>query len=71
MRSTPLSTTPTASVCPTAFLRAVPGRARRILEVGCGDGHRGRLLKRAVPHRQVVGIDRDPARVARAAQRLD
>ncbi len=37
------------------ILRAVPGGARRALDVGCGEGMLARELRRAVP--QVTGID--------------
>lgn len=53
------------------LLRAVPGEARDILEVGCAEGRLGAALKQDRPDRQVFGIERDPAVAARAAQNLD
>jgi SAM-dependent methyltransferase len=51
--------------------RAVPAGARRILEVGCGEGRRGAALKQQDGRRVVYGIEREPAAAARAAGRLD
>jgi SAM-dependent methyltransferase len=49
----------------------VPEGARRLLEVGCGEGHLGAALRARVPGRHVIGIDGDPAAIGRAAARLD
>jgi SAM-dependent methyltransferase len=43
---------------------------RRILDVGCGVGHWGRVLARALPpETNLVGVDREPAWVAKAEER--
>ncbi len=47
--------------CDEALARAVSADARRLLEVGCGEGRLGALLKALVPGRQVFGIEREPA----------
>lgn len=54
-----------------ALLQAVPVGARRILDVGCGDGGRGVALKQRDPLREVFGLERNAALVRRAAGRLD
>ena len=48
----------------------VPAGARRILDIGCSTGALGAALK-ARGGAEVVGIERDPARAAAAAARLD
>jgi SAM-dependent methyltransferase len=54
------------------LLQAVPASAARILEVGCGQGEYGKLLKeRGGEGRHVFGIERDVAAAAIAAQNLD
>ncbi|MBI3687203.1 MAG: methyltransferase domain-containing protein [Actinobacteria bacterium] len=53
------------------LLRAVPAAATRILEIGCARGRLGAELKRADPHRYVVGVEHDPEAAAVAAGRLD
>ncbi len=50
---------------------AVPQTARRILEVGCGEGRLGEHLKSLDPARTVVGLELEPGPAARAAARLD
>lgn len=53
-----------------AFLELIDPRGLRILDLGCGGGHNGALLKRAGA-REVVGVELD-ARAAREARtRLD
>jgi SAM-dependent methyltransferase len=59
------------ALCNPALLRAIPATARRILDVGCGEGGLGRALKELDPGRQVLGIERQPAVAARAARHLD
>jgi len=51
--------------------RMVPGGARRILDLGCSSGALGAALKAAVPGREVVGLELDPAYAAVARERLD
>jgi SAM-dependent methyltransferase len=48
-------------------LAAIPLGARRVLDVGCGDGALARELSGIVP--EVVGIDRDEPTLRRAAAR--
>lgn len=50
---------------------AVPGAAKRILEVGCGRGRLGHELKRADPERRVFGVEYEPAAAEVARSRLD
>jgi hypothetical protein len=59
------------SGCNQALLRAVRPSARRILEVGCAEGHLGAALKHRRPDRTVSGIERQAGVGARAAERLD
>lgn len=47
----------------------VPRRCRRVLEVGCGSGELGRLLRRRGHH--VTGIELVPEMAERARRRLD
>jgi 16S rRNA G1207 methylase RsmC len=49
------------AMCNPALLRAIPATARRILDVGCGEGSLGRALKQMDPSRQVLGIECQPA----------
>jgi GT2 family glycosyltransferase/SAM-dependent methyltransferase len=51
--------------------RLVPGRARRILEVGCGAGYLGAWLKEQDPSREVVGFEAFPEAAREARRRLD
>ena len=53
-----------------AFLRLIDPRGLRVLDLGCGGGHNGALLKRAGA-REVVGVERDPRAAAEARRRLD
>ncbi len=53
-----------------AFLRLLDPRGLRVLDLGCGGGHNGEMLKRAGA-REVVGIERDPEAAADARGRLD
>lgn len=59
------------TMCNPAPLRAIPATARRILDVGCGEGSLGHALKQLDLGRQVLGIECQPAVAARAAQHLD
>ncbi|MCC7421115.1 MAG: methyltransferase domain-containing protein [Planctomycetaceae bacterium] len=51
-------------------LALIPSEARSVLDIGCGSGRLGELLKRRQPAR-VVGIELDPGAAQRAAARLD
>jgi SAM-dependent methyltransferase len=57
--------------CNESLARAVPADARRILEVGCGEGRLGARLKALAPGRQVFGVERESAAAAAAAAHLD
>src|SRR6266852_5468474 len=57
--------------CNEALLRAVPATARRILDVGCGEGLLGARLKEQQPGCTVFGVERESAIAAQAAARLD
>lgn len=52
------------------MLRFIPKTARRILDVGCGEGHFGRLLKEKIGA-EVWGIELVPAAAEIAQQNLD
>ncbi len=51
--------------------RYVPRTARRLLDVGCGDGAGSAALKSANPALTVWGVERDPALAREASSRLD
>jgi SAM-dependent methyltransferase len=53
-----------------AFLRLIDPRGLRVLDLGCGGGHNGAMLKKAGA-REVVGVERDPGAAATARTRLD
>ncbi len=53
-----------------AFLQLIDPRGLRVLDLGCGGGNNGEMLKRAGA-REVVGVERDPGAVAKARERLD
>ena len=53
-----------------AFLRLIDPRGLRVLDLGCGGGHNGEMLKKAGA-REVVGVERDPGAAAQARERLD
>jgi 2-polyprenyl-3-methyl-5-hydroxy-6-metoxy-1,4-benzoquinol methylase len=53
-----------------AFLRLIDPRGLRVLDLGCGGGHNGEMLKKAGA-REVVGVERDPGATAQARERLD
>ena len=57
--------------CNERLARAVPADARRVLEVGCGEGRLGALLKTMLPGREVFGIEREPAAASVAESHLD
>jgi 2-polyprenyl-3-methyl-5-hydroxy-6-metoxy-1,4-benzoquinol methylase len=53
-----------------AFLQLIDPRGLRVLDLGCGGGHNGALLKKAGA-REVVGVERDPGAAQEARTRLD
>jgi len=53
-----------------AFLELIDPRGLRVLDLGCGGGHNGALLKRAGA-REVVGVELDAGAAAQARKRLD
>lgn len=53
-----------------AFLQLVDPRGLRVLDLGCGGGHNGEMLKRAGA-REVVGVEQDPRAAAKARTRID
>ena len=53
-----------------AFLELLDPRGLRVLDLGCGGGHNGEMLKRAGA-REVVGVERDAGAAAHARTRLD
>jgi len=53
-----------------AFLRLIDPRGLRVLDLGCGGGHNGAMLKKAGA-REVVGVERDPGAAEHARTRLD
>jgi SAM-dependent methyltransferase len=57
--------------CNERLLHIVPASAKRIVEVGCGDGNLGAALKKLDAERVVWGIERNPQAAANASKRLD
>jgi SAM-dependent methyltransferase len=57
--------------CNERLLHIVPASAKRIVEVGCGDGNLGAALKKLDEERVVWGIECDPQAAANAGKRLD
>jgi O-antigen biosynthesis protein len=53
-----------------AFLDLIDPRGLRMLDLGCGGGHNGALLKQAGA-REVIGVELDAAAAAQACKRLD
>ncbi len=53
-----------------AFLRLIDPHGLRVLDLGCGGGHNGELLKQAGA-RAVVGVELDAGAAAEARTRLD
>jgi 2-polyprenyl-3-methyl-5-hydroxy-6-metoxy-1,4-benzoquinol methylase len=53
-----------------AFLELIDPRGLRILDLGCGGGHNGALLKRAGA-REVIGVELHAGATAQARTRLD
>ena len=53
-----------------AFLELIDPRGLRVLDLGCGGGYNGALLKRAGA-REVVGVELDAGAAAQARKRLD
>ncbi len=52
------------------FLQLIDPRGLRVLDLGCGGGHNGAMLKRAGA-REVVGVERDSGAAQEARKRLD
>jgi 2-polyprenyl-3-methyl-5-hydroxy-6-metoxy-1,4-benzoquinol methylase len=52
------------------FLQLIDPRGLRVLDLGCGGGHNGAMLKKAGA-REVVGVERDPGAAQEARKRLD
>ena len=53
-----------------AFLQLIDPRGLRVLDLGCGGGHNGAMLKKAGA-REVVGVELDPGAARDARKRLD
>ncbi|MCX6362623.1 MAG: class I SAM-dependent methyltransferase [Actinobacteria bacterium] len=53
-----------------AFLELIDPRGLRVLDLGCGGGHNGALLKHAGA-REVIGVELHPGAAAQARKRLD
>lgn len=53
-----------------AVQHVVASRPQAVLEIGCGPGVALTLLAKALPDARIVGIDRSPVAVERAAARL-
>jgi len=53
-----------------AFLQLIDPRGLRVLDLGCGGGHNGALLKKAGA-REVVGVEIDAGAAQEARKRLD
>ncbi len=53
-----------------AFLQLIDPHGLRVLDLGCGGGHNGAMLKKAGA-REVVGVERDPGAAEAAGRRLD
>lgn len=53
------------------LLDRIPLTARTVLDVGCSTGALGAAYRRLNPRARVLGLERDPAAAAIAAQRLD
>lgn len=54
-----------------ALLELIPPRARRVLDLGTGDGRLAALLKAALPELRVVGVDNSPLMLEAARARFD
>jgi SAM-dependent methyltransferase len=57
--------------CNERLLHAVPASAKRIVEIGCGDGNLGAALKKLDAERVVWGIECDRQAAINASKRLD
>jgi SAM-dependent methyltransferase len=52
----------------TNLARIIGPKARSILELGCGEGQLGRVMREIYPQARLVGIDKDAEAVAQAKQ---
>src|SRR5262245_4655861 len=59
------------SGCNERLLHTVPVSARRVLDVGCGEGNLGAALKKRNPDCTVWGIESDADAAGKATERLD
>jgi SAM-dependent methyltransferase len=59
------------SSCNQRLLQLGPASAKRILDVGCGEGALGAELKKLERERLVFGVERNPDAAAKAKSRLD
>ena len=53
------------------LIQLVPAGTRRILDVRCGLGYRGEVLKHVHPDRFVIGLNANPAEASAASARID
>lgn len=53
------------------LIQLVPAGARRILDVRCGEGYRGEVLKHVSADRLVIGLSAEPAETSAALARID
>lgn len=61
-----LARRPSSVIPPTATLYAIDVDARRILDLGCGEGASTEALYHKYPHADIIGLDRDGSLIHRA-----
>lgn len=54
---------------PAVVAAAAPGPGERVLDLGCGTGTLCAMLKRHCPDAEIIGVDPDPAMLARAREK--